>query len=65
MRGWRFHRVAIFIPYMLPVAVVGVLFGQLLTLHGALNTSLQTIGLGVLHRTGWAVPTGRCARWPG
>ncbi len=46
MRGWRFHRVAIFIPYMLPVAVVGVLFGQLLTLHGALNTSLQTIGLG-------------------
>ena len=32
MRGWRFHRVAIFIPYMLPVAVVGVLFGQLLTL---------------------------------
>ena len=28
--------------------VVGVLFGQLLTLHGALNTSLQTIGLGGL-----------------
>src|SRR5713226_504836 len=27
MPGWRFHRVAVFIPYMLPVTVVGVLFG--------------------------------------
>jgi ABC-type sugar transport system permease subunit len=48
MTGWRFHRVAIFIPYMLPVVVVGVLFGQLLTLHGAVNSSLETIGLGRL-----------------
>jgi ABC-type sugar transport system permease subunit len=46
MRGWRFHRVAVFIPYMLPVTVVGVLFGQLLTLHGALNQTLETVGLG-------------------
>jgi len=46
MRGWRFHRVAIFIPYMLPVTVVGVLFGELLTLHGALNSTLQTLHLG-------------------
>jgi len=45
MRGWRFHRVAIFIPYMLPVTVVGVLFGQLLTLHGALNLTLHSIHL--------------------
>ena len=48
LRGWRFHRVAVFIPYMLPVTVVGVLFGQLLTLHGALNTSLDAVGLGRL-----------------
>ena len=46
LRGWRFHRVAVFIPYMLPVTVVGVLFGQLLTLHGAVNTSLDAVGLG-------------------
>ena len=48
MRGWRFHRVAVFIPYMLPVTVVGVLFGELLTLHGALNTTLQTLHLNFL-----------------
>lgn len=46
MRGWRFHRVAIFIPYMLPVTVVGVLFGELLTLHGAVNSTLKTAHLG-------------------
>jgi ABC-type sugar transport system permease subunit len=50
MTGWRFHRVAIFIPYMLPVVVVGVLFGQLLTLHGAVNSALASIGLGRLQQ---------------
>ena len=50
MRGWRFHRGVVFIPYLLPVAVVGVLFGQILTLHGLLNSSLEAIGLGGLTR---------------
>jgi ABC-type sugar transport system permease subunit len=50
MRGWRFHRGVIFIPYLLPVAVVGVLFGQILTLHGLLNSSLGAVGLGSLTR---------------
>jgi ABC-type sugar transport system permease subunit len=50
MRGWRFHRGVVFIPYLLPVAVVGVLFGQILTLHGLLNSSLEEIGLGDLTR---------------
>ena len=40
-RGWRFHRGVVFIPYILPVAVVGVLFGQILTLHGMLNPRLR------------------------
>ncbi len=48
MTGWRFHRVAIFIPYMLPVAVVGVLFGQLLTLNGALNSIARHRRTGLL-----------------
>jgi ABC-type sugar transport system permease subunit len=48
MRGWRVHRVAIFIPYMLPVTVVGVLFGELLTLHGAVNSTLQSLHLGAI-----------------
>ncbi len=38
MRAGRFHRGVVFIPYLLPVAVVGVLFGQILTLHGLLNS---------------------------
>ncbi len=50
MAGWRFHRGVVFIPYLLPVAVVGVLFGQILTLHGLLNSSLQEVGLGGLTR---------------
>jgi ABC-type sugar transport system permease subunit len=50
MAGWRFHRGVVFIPYLLPVAVVGVLFGQILTLHGLLNSSLDEIGLGSLTR---------------
>jgi ABC-type sugar transport system permease subunit len=50
MRGWRFHRGVVFVPYLLPVAVVGVLFGQILTLHGLLNASLEAIGLGSLTR---------------
>ena len=44
-RGWRFHRWAVFLPYILPVAVVGVLFGQVLTLHGMLNQTLDAVGL--------------------
>ena len=44
MQGWRFHRGVVFIPYLLPVAVVGVLFGQILTLHGLLNSSLEEVG---------------------
>jgi ABC-type sugar transport system permease subunit len=50
MKGWRFHRGVVFIPYLLPVAVVGVLFGQILTLHGLLNSSLEAVGLGTLAR---------------
>jgi ABC-type sugar transport system permease subunit len=50
MAGWKFHRGVVFIPYLLPVAVVGVLFGQILTLHGLLNSSLEEVGLGRLTR---------------
>ncbi|MGZ4431016.1 MAG: carbohydrate ABC transporter permease [Gaiellales bacterium] len=50
LRGWRFHRSAVFLPYILPVPVVGVLFGQILTLHGLLNTSFHTLHLGFLAR---------------
>ena len=44
-RGMRFYRSAIFLPYVLPIPVVAVVFGQIYQLHGALNVFLKTIGL--------------------
>jgi ABC-type sugar transport system permease subunit len=48
LRGWRFHRAAVFLPYVLPIPVVAVIFGQILQLNGLLNVGLRTIGLGGL-----------------
>lgn len=48
LRGWRFHRWAVFLPYVLPIPVVGVIFGQLLQLNGVLNRILRAAGLDVL-----------------
>jgi ABC-type sugar transport system permease subunit len=48
LRGWRFHRATVFLPYVLPIPVVAVIFGQMLQLDGLLNRALHTIGLGTL-----------------
>jgi len=48
LRGWRFHRWAVFLPYVLPIPVVGVVFGQLLQLNGVLNRGLRAAGLDAL-----------------
>jgi ABC-type sugar transport system permease subunit len=48
LRGWRFHRATIFLPYVLPIPVIGVIFGQLLELNGLLNHLLRSAGLGFL-----------------
>lgn len=47
-RAWKLHRTAIFLPYILPIPVVGVIFGQILLLHGPLNQTLESLGLGFL-----------------
>lgn len=44
-RGMRFYRSAVFLPYLLPIPVVGVVFGQVLQLNGALNAGLRSLGL--------------------
>lgn len=44
-RGWKLHRTAVFLPYVLPIPVIAVLFGQILTLNGPLNEFLRAIGL--------------------
>ena len=41
LRGWRFHRWALFLPYVLAIPVIGVVFGQLLQFNGLLNQILR------------------------
>lgn len=48
LRGWRFHRAIVFLPYVLPIPVVAVIFGQILELNGLLNRGLHAVGLGSL-----------------
>jgi ABC-type sugar transport system permease subunit len=62
LRGWRFHRATIFLPYVLPIPVVAVIFGQMLQLDGLANKALRGIGLGRfafdwLGQPGWALWT--------
>ena len=45
LRGWRFHRWAVFLPFVLPIPVIGVIFGQLLQFNGLVNQLLRTVGL--------------------
>lgn len=61
-RGRRFYQTVLFLPYVLAVPVVSVLFGYLLQLNGGLNTLLQSIGLGLLAQDWlgserWALPS--------
>jgi ABC-type sugar transport system permease subunit len=44
-KGMKFYRSAVFLPYILPIPVIGVVFGQLLQLNGALNSALRAMGL--------------------
>lgn len=62
LRGWRFHRATVFLPYVLPIPVVAVIFGQMLQLDGLVNKALRGIGLGGLAfdwlgQPGWALWT--------
>jgi ABC-type sugar transport system permease subunit len=48
VRGWRVHRSAVFLPYILPAAGIGLAFGALLQFNGALNQALRGLHLGFL-----------------
>ena len=61
LRGWRFHRSVAFLPYVLPIPVVGVVFGVLLTLDGPVNGALHSLGLGALAHDWFGQP--RWALW--
>jgi ABC-type sugar transport system permease subunit len=44
-RGHALYRAAVFLPYILPIPVIAVVFGQLLQLNGAINVLLRSVGL--------------------
>ncbi len=48
MTGWKFYRVSIFLPYILAIPVVGIIFSYIFQYNGILNTFLRWVGLGKL-----------------
>lgn len=48
IRGWRIYRAIIFMPYVVPVVVAALVFGQILQSGGLVNSLLQSVGLGAL-----------------
>jgi ABC-type sugar transport system permease subunit len=48
VRGWRFYRTMIFVPYVLSIPVVGVVFGYVFQENGIVNSALRDVGLGTL-----------------
>jgi raffinose/stachyose/melibiose transport system permease protein len=45
-RGWKLYRSVLFFPYILAVAVVGIVASYIFQLNGVLNAILRGIGLG-------------------
>jgi ABC-type sugar transport system permease subunit len=61
-RGWKIYRTLLFIPYVLSIPVVGVVFGYIFEYRGVLNTAIRGMGLNFLARDwlgspAWAMPT--------
>lgn len=48
MRGWKFYRFTLFLPYILAIPVVGVVFSYIFQLNGVLNFLLEKAGLDFL-----------------
>ena len=50
IRGWQIYRSLVFIPYVLAIPVVGIVFSYILQANGVFNLILRSIGLDVLTR---------------
>jgi ABC-type sugar transport system permease subunit len=48
LKGWKIYRGSLFMPYILPIPVVGIIFGYMFTLHGVVNSFLRMVGLDFL-----------------
>jgi ABC-type sugar transport system permease subunit len=46
IRGWQVYQTTLFLPYLLPITVVGLIFSYIFQLSGVLNEFLTRIGLG-------------------
>ena len=46
VKGWKAYRTLLFVPYILSIPVVGIVFGYIFQLNGLLNTALEAVGLG-------------------
>jgi ABC-type sugar transport system permease subunit len=62
IRGWQLYRTTLFLPYLLPITVVGLIFSYIFQLSGVLNEFLKAVGLGGLAQDWlgsphWALPT--------
>jgi len=60
--GWQFYRTTLFLPYLLPITVVGLVFSYIFQLSGVLNDILNALGLQFLAldwlgNTNLALPT--------
>jgi len=61
-RGWKIYRTLLFLPYILSIPVVGVVFSYLFTYNGSANETLRGLGLAFMAKdwlgsTTWALPT--------
>jgi ABC-type sugar transport system permease subunit len=45
VRGWRFYRSALFLPYVIAVPVFGTVASYMFQLNGAINSLLRAVGL--------------------
>lgn len=62
IKGWRLYRTTLFLPYLLPITAVGLVFSYIFQLSGVLNDFLRAVGAGVLAQdwlgsTALALPT--------
>jgi ABC-type sugar transport system permease subunit len=48
VRGWRIYRSIVFLPYIIAVPIVGIIFSYILQLNGVFNEALRGVGLGAL-----------------
>ena len=61
-RGWKIYRTLLFVPYVLSIPVVGVVFGYLFQLNGVVNEILRAVGLGFIAQDWLGDHAGRCRR---